>query len=143
MPSDDRPRVVVERVLPAPPADVFDAWTDPESLRVFMCPGEVTHSDVEVDVRVGGRFRIVMHRGTDGLVHTGEYRVVDPPHRLVFTWFSPATGPGGSLVSLHLTPHEHGTRLVLVHEQLPSDDVAGRHRIGWTDIIEKLDRTLR
>jgi len=143
MPSDDRPSVVVERVLPAPPAEVFHAWTDAETLRIFMCPGDITSADVEVDVRVGGRFRIVMHRGADAIAHTGEYRVVDPPHRLVFTWLSPATGPEGSLVTLVFEPHGQGTRLVLTHEQLPSEDVAGRHRRGWTDIVEKLDRHLR
>lgn len=142
MPSDDRPRVVLERVLPAPPAEVFHAWTDADSLRVFMCPGDITSADVEVDVRVGGRFRIVMHRSGDAVEHTGEYRVVDPPRRLVFTWFSRNTGPGGSLVTLTFAPHADGTRLVLTHEQLPSDDVAGRHQRGWTDIVEKLGHHL-
>jgi len=131
-------RVVLERILPAPPPDVFRAWTDPESLRVFMCPGSLTSAEVEADVRVGGRFRIVMGK----VEHTGEYRVVDSPSRLVFTWHSPSTGPGGSLVTIALAPDAGGTRLVLTHEQLPSDDVAARHRQGWGSILEKLERRL-
>ena len=42
MKEADRPRVVLERILPVPAAAVFRAWTDPESLRVFMCPGTFT-----------------------------------------------------------------------------------------------------
>jgi len=132
-------RVVLERILPAPPADVFRAWTEPERLRVFMCPGTTISATVEADARVGGRFRIVMHDGDGDYEHTGEYRVVDPPHRLVFTWHSPITGPRGSLVTITFSPHAKGTRLVLTHEQLPSDDVAGKHQRGWTSILEKLE----
>jgi len=142
MSRTDAPRLVLERILPAPPADVFRAWTDPESLRVFMCPGTVTSALVEADPKVGGRFRIVMRDLEGDRDHTGEYRVVDPPHRLVFTWHSPVTGPGGSLVTVELSPHVDGTRLVLTHEQLPSDDLVRRHRGGWTTILEKLERHL-
>src|SRR5689334_5508681 len=137
-------RVVLERVLPAPPADVFDAWTDPAALRVFMCPTGIDRTTVvEADARVGGRFRIIMHEGAVERVHTGEYRVVEPPSRLVFTWHSHATGLDGSLVTITLAPHPDGTRLVLVHEQLPSDDVAGRHRRGWSSIVDELAHHLK
>ena len=142
MSNAESARVVLERILPAPPADVFHAWTDPARLRVFMCPGNVTSTDVEADVRVGGRFRFVMHDGDAAIVHTGEYRVVEPPSRLAFTWHSPVTGPGGSLVTIALSPHEGGTRLVLTHEQLPGDEIAGRHRRGWSDILDAITRHL-
>ena len=143
MPSASPARVAIERILPASPADVFRAWTEPESLRIFMCPGSVTSALVEADVRVGGRFRIVMRDDETDIVHTGEYRVVEAPSRLVFTWQSPVTGPGGSLVTITLSPEAGGTLLVLTHEQLPDEDVAGRHRRGWASIVEKLERHLR
>jgi uncharacterized protein YndB with AHSA1/START domain len=139
MPDDGTFRLVLERILPAPPAEVFRAWTEPESLRVFMCPDWITSTTVDADVRVGGRFRIVMREGDADREHTGEYRVVEPPSRLVFTWHSAITGPGGSVVTITLAPHAGGTRLVLVHEQLPSDDSAGKHRRGWSSILEKLE----
>ncbi len=138
--ADESPeRVVVERVLPGSPDEVYAAWTTPETLRLFMCPGEMTASVVEADVRVGGRFRIVM-RGDRDVEHRGEYRVLEPGRRLVFTWASPATGWAPTLVTIELSPHEDGTRLVLVHEGLETDDVRGRHRRGWTSIVEKLAR---
>lgn len=132
------PRVVIERILPGTPADVYAAWTDPESVRAFLCPGDTTVSHIEADVRIGGRFRVVMRDGDRDVAHRGEYRVLEPGRRLAFTWSSPITGPRPTLVTIELSPHEDGTRLVLIHESLPSDDSATRHRRGWTSIVEKL-----
>jgi len=77
-----------------------------------------------------------------GVLHEGEYRVIDPPRRLAFTWRSPATEHRPTLVTIELAPHEDGTRLVLVHEQLPTKDAAERHEKGWTVRIDKLARHL-
>ena len=101
-----------------------------------MCPGDHTAVVVEADIRVGGSFRIVMRSDRD-VEHRGEYRVLEPGRRLVFTWASPATGWQPTLVTIELSPHEDGTRLVLVHEGLATD-VRGSHRRGWTSIVEKL-----
>jgi uncharacterized protein YndB with AHSA1/START domain len=141
MKEPDRPTLVLERILPVPPAAVFRAWTYPDSLRVFMCAGEFTCALVDADVRVGGRFRVVMRNAERDVEHTGEYRIVDSPRRLAFTWVSPFTGPAGSLVTIDLSPHARGTRLVLTHEQLPSAEIVGHNR-GWTSILEKLERHL-
>jgi uncharacterized protein YndB with AHSA1/START domain len=138
--ADSPERVVIERVLPGTPHEVYAAWTTPESLRLFMCPGEMTAPVVEADARVGGRFRIVMRDGDRDVEHRGEYRELEPGRRLVFTWASPVTGWQPTLVTIELSPHEDGTRLVLVHELLATDDLRGRHRRGWTSIVEKLAR---
>ena len=130
-------RLVVERVLPGSPAEIYAAWTTPETLRLFMCPGTMTAPVVEADVRVGGTFRIVM-RGEREVEHRGEYRALEPGRRLVFTWASPVTGWVPTLVTIELSPHEDGTRLILVHEGLATDDLRSGHRRGWTSIVEKL-----
>jgi uncharacterized protein YndB with AHSA1/START domain len=137
--ADEIPvRVVVKRVLPASPEEVYEAWTTPETLREFMSPHDSRATVVEAELRVGGRFHIVMHDAGRDVDHRGEYRVLEPGRRLVFTWASGATGWEPTLVTIELSPHEDGTRLVLVHEGLPSDDVRSRHRRGWTIIVEKL-----
>lgn len=79
------------RTLAATPEEVFDAWTDPSSLRVWMCPGAVEETVALLDVRVGGRLRIVMREPEREHVHTGEYLEVERPRRLAFTWVSVAT----------------------------------------------------
>ena len=141
-----RPPIVQERVLPAPPEEVFAAWHDPESLRRWMCPGDdMTAADVEVDFRIGGRYRIVMHGDRDYAQH-GEYLVIDPPRRLVFTWISEWMPEAEQRTRVELTLEataDGHTRLRLVHDELPPTNAYDGHVAGWGTILRKLDETLR
>jgi uncharacterized protein YndB with AHSA1/START domain len=128
----------LHRLLPASPQEVFDAWTDPESLQQWLCPGTVSVTHVELDVRVGGHFRIVMREATKDLVHTGEYREIAPPQRLVFTWRSSGTYDQETLVTIELHSRGNKTELVLTHERFPDASSAGKHKDGWQDIVRKL-----
>ena len=47
-------RLVIRRTIPATREEVFGAWTDPESLRYWMCPGDILEAEAQLDVRVGG-----------------------------------------------------------------------------------------
>ena len=133
----------IVRVLPAPPEEVFDAWTDAGSLAAWMAPGSVRRAVVELDARVGGRFRIVMQGPDCDHPHEGEYLVVERPRRLVFTWISAATGGLATTVSVELAPHGRGeTELTLTHEGLPDEAAGDRHRSGWGDILRKLGASL-
>lgn len=58
---------------------VFAAGLDPASLAWWMRPKGMTDATVEVDPRVGGKFRITMLRGREKFEHTGEYLTVQPP----------------------------------------------------------------
>jgi len=127
--------LVLERVLPAPPEEVFAAWTRPERIAAWMSP--VGRAEAEVDLREGGTFRVVMVGSDFRIEHTGTYLELDPPRRLVFTWVSPYTGPEPGRVTVEVHPHPEGTRLVLTHERLP-DDVVESHRNGWTAMLERL-----
>ncbi len=138
------PLVRLVRELPAAPEEVFDAWTDPESVRNWLCPFDLRLSAVEIDARVGGRFRIVMSDADGDYEHTGEYLELARPDRLVFTWASPATGGKPSRVTVALRPKGGGTELTLTHERLPDEDAADKHRRGWGSVLEKLaDRLAR
>ena len=146
MTSPDQPgdALVVRRILPVAREQVFAAWLDPTSLAQWMRPEDVTHATVEVDARVGGKFRILMHRspGAGGDVeHWGEYLAIEPPARLSFTWISVHTDLRPSVVTVELSEHGSGTELTLTHHQLPPTQVES-HRKGWTDILRRLSATL-
>lgn len=134
----------IVRVMPASAEEVFDAWVDPESLAVWMAPGSVVRSVVEVDARVGGRFRILMKGPDCDHEHAGEYRVLERPRRLVFTWASEATGGRSTTVSVEIRPLGPGeSELTLTHEGLPDEAATARHRSGWGDILRNLGEALR
>lgn len=133
-------KLQVTRVLPAPVDRVFAAWTDAQTLRQFITPGNPGHADVECDVRVGGKFRIDMH-GKDGKIfhHEGEYLEVLPPKRLKFTWISAATNQRATVVTIDFKPLGEKTEITLVHESLDSMKNVEGHTTGWTAILEQLE----
>ena len=142
MSAGRRRSIVVERIISAPPAAVFAAWSDPESLRVWMRPGEIESAEVEVDFRVGGRFRILM-RGEREYVQHGEYLEIDPPRRLVLSWISEwaPEDERHTRVTVTFEPTGDGhTRLRLLHDELPDSDTYDGHADGWAGIADELSR---
>ncbi|WP_370469644.1 SRPBCC domain-containing protein [Caballeronia sp. SBC2] len=95
----------------------------------------------EMDVRVGGRFRI-MFRTPEGEEHdvSGIYQEVVPDEKLVYTWAWRSTPERESRVTFTLRGEDDGERtlLTLKHEQFA--DVAARdaHEVGWSHILDEL-----
>ena len=131
------PTVRISKIMPARREDVFNAWLDAEGMRHWMCPGDIKETEIEIDARVGGKFRLVMHGVENNHEMTGEYVEIDPPSRIAFTWVS-HTAVAGSLVTLEFHDRGEETELVLTHERLPSIEVAAQHEAGWGSIIGKL-----
>ncbi len=139
--STERPVLDIEQIISGPPDAVFDAWLDPEQLKLWFCGSNTTVGEVETDARVGGAYRIVMRDADRDWPHTGIYKEIDPPRRLVFTWHSPSTSEEETLVTVTLEPEAGKTRLRLVHERLPSATLEG-HREGWMELFGKLDELM-
>ena len=139
----DGVRVTVRRRFDAPPERVFDAWLDPDSARhwLFATPDGAMER-VELNPRVGGRFRIDERRGGELAEHFGEYLEIDRPHRLVFS-FAAIRDSGSTRVAVTIEPDGDGSLLTLVHEMDPRwADYEERTREGWTMILDGLARTL-
>lgn len=129
------PKLTVRREIAARAKELFDAWLDPAKLAVFMRPGDTQRSAIRVDPRVGGEFEIVMHTPSGAIPHTGTYREIDRPRRLVFTWNSPYAQHIDSLVTVEFRPAGKGTEIVLTHEGLPNEAMVAAHNGGWSDIL--------
>jgi uncharacterized protein YndB with AHSA1/START domain len=130
----------VRRTFAAAPARVFAAWTTPEELKLWAGPGRMECPVTEVDLRVGGRFRIHMRspEGTEFRV-VGTYREIDPPRRLVYTWTA-ETDPTvvDTVVTVEFLDRGGKTEVVLRHEGLPDQGSRDRHEAGWTGCLDKL-----
>jgi|SRR5690242_2797711 uncharacterized protein YndB with AHSA1/START domain len=137
---DSGERVVIRRLIDAPRAEVFAAWTDAAGMRDWMCPGTVARAEAELDVRPGGRFRIVMVTPNERIEHTGVYRVVEAPAKLVFTWT--AKGSPDTLVTIEFFERGDQCELMLTHEFFPDAGIAERYKNGWGTIAEKLSTWL-
>jgi phytoene dehydrogenase-like protein len=82
-------KLVVTKVIKATPEEVFEAFTNPEIMTEWFYGVEEWSVEVSNTLEVGGSFTLDMIK-TDGKKyrHTGEYKVIAPPEKLVFTWNS-------------------------------------------------------
>ena len=135
--ADGKHRVVARRRMPAPREIVYEAWTDPEGMREWMCPGDVLSAEAVLDVRVGGSFRIVMKSKTQVHEHTGTYQIVDPPAKLAFTWWDAKIPADITLVTVEFVPHGDESELVITHDRFTDSDLARRYETGWGTIARK------
>jgi uncharacterized protein YndB with AHSA1/START domain len=132
--------LVVRRTIRASAETLFEAWTRPEHLRVWWGPRPVTCSDAEVDLRVGGRFRIV-NALPDGKTVTidGEFQEIKPPHKLVYTWRMGHEHEASSLVTVRFEARGEATEVVVVHENIPNAAVRDSHATGWEGCLDGLE----
>jgi uncharacterized protein YndB with AHSA1/START domain len=130
--------VTVRKMLPASCEEVFDAWLDADGMRTWMCPGLATGCEATLDARVGGQFRIVMTAPGTTIVNTGEYRALERPARLQFTWVSSRWANEETLITIDLSPRDGQCELVLTHERFPAEDSATQLQMGWGQMLEKL-----
>jgi uncharacterized protein YndB with AHSA1/START domain len=141
--ADGKPILTVRREIRASAERLFDAWLDPASVARWMCPGDIERADAQIDPKVDGQFRIVMHGKETLHVHTGTYRVIDRPRRLVFTWASSATRQIETLVTVEFHVRAATTEVVLTQEDLPDEVSFQQHAEGWGQILELLAMTIR
>ncbi len=135
--------LTITRILPARRQAVFDAWTTAKSVQHWMCPEAWSVPLAELDVRVGGTFRVDMLVEGERTVHTGVYREVRPPEKLVFTWTSKHTQHRDTLVTVELRALGEQTELMLTQTLLPDEAAVHRHVRGWTRIVEYLTTYLQ
>ena len=107
--------IVMTRVFDAPRKLVFDAFTKPELLKQWLLgPPGWSMPVCEIDLRIGGRYRYVWRRDTDGteMGCGGVYREIVPPERLVHTeQFDNPWYPGESLITTVLDEQQGKTTL--------------------------------
>ncbi|WP_334357371.1 MULTISPECIES: SRPBCC family protein [unclassified Bradyrhizobium] len=107
-------------------------------------PGSVEEGSVKADInlRVGGRYRISFNaNGTYNEVG-GVYREVVPNQRLVFSWAWHSTPERESLVTLTLKPDGAGTLLTFHHAQFADATARDNHERGWMELLAKLESYL-
>lgn len=142
--TQERPSLAIVRKLDAAPAKVWRALTEPEMLKRWMAPDDAFKVPVaETQVRVGGRYHIVMI-SPDGEEHdvSGVYREIVPNKKLVYTWAWKTTPERESMVTIELRAAGNGTELTLRHEQFADEEARNRHEHGWKGCLARLERAV-
>jgi uncharacterized protein YndB with AHSA1/START domain len=131
--------------LPAHRARVFKALTKPDELAKWWGPHGFTSPSLDFEPRVGGSYRITMQPPDGEVFHlSGEFREVDPPGRLAYTfrWEEPDPDDQETVVTLTLRDLGDATELVLAQGPFATEERRGLHEQGWTDGFERLQAVI-
>jgi uncharacterized protein YndB with AHSA1/START domain len=132
----------VTRRFDVPPERVFEVWLDPKLAArwLFTTPGSEAHT-TEMDARAGGQWKIVDRREGVDYTALGEYRVIDRPRRLVFSFGMPQFSPEFSEVTVEFVRDGNGCLMTLMQDRLPPAHVEPT-RDGWSLMFDALAETL-
>ena len=133
------------RVLPAPPPAVFRAFSERVELAKWWGPAGFTIPSVDFDPRAGGAYRIEMQPPEgDPFYLTGEFREVNPPERVAFTFVWEPADPDDVETLAQLSFRDLGESTEVRFTQGPFKTEARRtlHWEGWGDSFDKLERVL-
>ncbi|MCW2502058.1 MAG: hypothetical protein JWO79_342 [Actinomycetia bacterium] len=134
--------LTITRIFDAPRELVYAAWTDSEQLAGWLGPKGYTAHSVSGDLRPGGAWRSCIRspKGED-LWASGEYRTIDPPSHLVFTYAW--EGPDGArqtdtLITITFAEVGDKTQMTFVQQGLDSPESRDGHEDGWSQAFDDL-----
>jgi uncharacterized protein YndB with AHSA1/START domain len=135
--------LVIRRTIRATAERLFEAWTQPAQIQKWWGPAQVTCPSAEVDLRVGGSYRIANCLPDGQVIQiAGQFEVIEPPRELVYTWgFGPDAG-ATERVTVRFVPNDGVTEVIIVHERLADAARRDLHEQGWYGCLDGLERYL-
>lgn len=143
--SNEKLILEIKRVFAAPVDAVFAALSDSDSLRKWWGPAGIAVTSVNFRPHLGERYRIEMQPQGGEVFHlTGEFREVDRPARLAYTFAyeEPDDDDIETLVTLTVRNLGRSTEVVLTQGPFKTEARRALHRDGWLDSFDKLDRLI-
>ncbi len=136
--------LVVSRTIDGPPRLVFEAWTRPELFRRWWVPksAPMTLLSCEMDVRVGGEYRLAFDVGTQTMEFFGKYLEVTPCSRLA--WTNDEGGAEAAAITTVTFEERDGRTLLTLHDLHPSKEaldaaIASGSTDGTSESLGQLD----
>ena len=135
----------LKRTLPAAPSVVFELFTNPTELARWWGPEGFSTPSMDYDPRVGESYRIEMRPPDGDAFHlTGEFRAVESPTRLAYTfrWEPPDPNDVETVVELSFRDRGESTEVELGQGPFRTEARRALHRDGWTDSFNRLEALL-
>ena len=133
--------LVVRRRIHATPEKLFAAWTQPEHLVRWWGPEGVTCSEAEIDLRVGGAYRLANRFPNGSVVWiAGVFELIEPPHRLIYTWKLESQSGSTERVTVYFERLDGSTEVIVTHERIADEAARTGHERGWAGCLDSLVR---
>jgi uncharacterized protein YndB with AHSA1/START domain len=135
----DDATLVLTRHFDAPPARVFDAWMNHDEFESWIGVEGVRCKVPTFDARVGGRYAVDLRLSTGEIAPvTGQFREIEAPKRIVFTWNWNSEPQRKTLITLTFAARDGGTDMTLRQEGLGTPETRDLHGRGWNSTFNKL-----
>jgi uncharacterized protein YndB with AHSA1/START domain len=137
--------LTVQRTFKAPRSKVFNAWKDPELVKLWLGGQQARKLHAEIDFRVGGAYRVEIQNPSGATYHLhGTYQEIDEPERIVFTWAFDTwdSAQDVTLVTVTFSEAEGQTNLTLTHERFRDVPTRDLHGEGWGVCFDRLENLL-
>ncbi|SDC98594.1 SRPBCC family protein [Actinokineospora iranica] len=133
------PSLTITRVFDAPPALLYDVWTDPAHLAKWWGPKDFHASSIDLDATEGGKWRHCMV-SPDGREHWshGEFRVLQPPEKLAFTFTWEAEDALATLVTIDFEDQDGKTLMTFRQGPFADESTRDDHRDGWLEAFDDI-----
>ncbi len=131
--------LLIRRRIAATPERLFEAWTTPEQFVQWWGPPGVECPGAEMELRVGGAYRI-RNRMPDGneVWIGGTFERITPPSELVFSWKMEHVEAPAERVTVRFEKSGAATEVVVFHERLANEAVREQHEAGWIGCLDGL-----
>lgn len=132
--------LIVRRVVRGSAVQVFRAWTDPAQLRQWWGPAGVRCIDAQIDLRVGGHYRIgnQLPDGSEIWIE-GVFERIEPPHLIAFSWSRVQTKANrvpAEKVCIRFVERTDGTEVIVEHTRIADRTTFNSHEIGWHGCLD-------
>ncbi|MGH8130383.1 MAG: SRPBCC family protein [Steroidobacteraceae bacterium] len=129
----------MRRFIPASPERVFAAWTNPIELEKWWGPANVRCISAEIDLRVGGRYRIGNELPDKTVIWIeGVFQQIQKPNLLVYTWRAGEQSTTTEIVTVRMRSQDLGTEVIVQHECIETPALRDQHRLGWMGCLDGL-----
>lgn len=131
--------LIVRRTIAASAARLFEAWTQPAQLMRWWGPRGVSCTSAEVELKVGGRYRLA-NQFADGKVIwiSGVFEVIEPPTLLIYTWCIEPASSNPERVTVAFQARGEGTEVIVTHQRIASAAARDMHQQGWLGCLDGL-----
>jgi len=137
--ASDALSLELKRTFPASCEQLYRCFTEPEHVTHWFGPKGVTCTDVQIDARSGGRYRIAMANSEGNpVVVLGRFLELDPPRRICMTWAWESQPKDETRVTLRFDPVGDGSLLTLTHDQFETATASRAHSEGWASSFDCL-----